>query len=117
MANTTPDTRIHLLMSRNDILEKVRRAIHMADNLHTGDTALAERLLHAAERCRDANREFVDLLKTMRPTTAASESARAHLLQQLTAMDCGDDLLRSMLEPGNAPQADIHTAPSPGQVQ
>ena len=103
-------------MSDKDILAKVRRAVHMADSLHTGDVALTEQLLHAAERCREASREFLSVLERLRPTTKSGEQARTELLQQLTDLDCGDKLLRQMMEVGVAPSAEIHTQVPPRQI-
>ena len=104
-------------MSGNDILEKVRRAVHLADSLHSGDTALAHQLLHAAEQCRVANREFLQALEKLRPATAAGEQARTALLQQLNEYDCGDKLLSCMLDSGTMHQSDIHLRTPPDQLQ
>lgn len=103
-------------MSGKDILARVRRAVHMADSLHVQDTALAEQLLAAAERCRDANREFRRVLERLQPPNAAGESARVELLQQLSDLDCGDKLLRSMLD-DNVQTSEIHTPVPANQVQ
>ncbi|WP_419806247.1 hypothetical protein [Terriglobus sp.] len=88
----------------------------MADSLHSSDSALAEQFLRAAERCREANREFVDVLHHLKPSTAAGEQARAQLLQQLTEMDCGDKLLHSMLDGSGLQQSEIHPQTPPNQV-
>lgn len=104
-------------MSGNDILARVRRAVHMADSLHAGDVALAEQLLHAAESCRKASREFLAVLERLQPATAAAEAARTELLRQLSDLDCGDKLLHCMLDSGAPQQSDIHTQTPPGQLQ
>ncbi len=99
------------------MLARVRHAVHMADSLQLGNTAVTEELLHAAEHFREANREFLRVLEHLRPATAAGHAARAQLQQQLTNLDCGNELLRSMLEPGSAQQSEIHTQTPRDQVQ
>ena len=104
-------------MSGNDILTRVRRAVHMADSLHTADNALAEEFLRAAERCRESNRDLLHIVEQLKTHTAAAETARLELQQQLTIMDCGEKLLLTMVESGNASQAEIHTKTPPNQLQ
>ena len=117
VANTWAEARIYVPMSGSDILEQVRRAIQVADTLHETDAALVEPLLRAAERCREATRDFLDVLEQLRPGTLAGEQARMQLQHKLSDLDCGDNLLRSMLESGGAQQSEIHTPTQPSQIQ
>ncbi|GAA3761068.1 hypothetical protein GCM10022270_19460 [Terriglobus aquaticus] len=104
-------------MSGNELLARVRRAVHMADSLHIADHALAEEFLRATERCRESIRELQRVTEQLKTASPAAEAARLELLQQLSDLDCGDKLLHSMIDAGDGFQAEIHTEIPPGQLQ
>lgn len=104
-------------MSGNDLLARVRRAVHMADSLHIADHALAEEFLRATEQCRESIRELHRITEKLKTTSPAAEAARLELLQQLNDLDCGDKLLRSMVDAGDGYQSEIHTETPPSQLQ
>lgn len=104
-------------MSGNELISKVRRALHIADSIHSEDAALVEQLLKAAERCRDAQRDLLSLVEQARPNTIPGEHARTALLQHIREMDCGEKLLGEMFSPSERPQAQIYTETPPDQLQ